>query len=212
MNHSITRINYNRMSNWYDLFTGSEKRFTEIGLKTLNIMPGERVLEIGFGTGQSLIALAKSTGDSGLVYGIDISEGMLRVAKKRILSAGLLSRVDIRQSDATKLPFEDAYFDAIFISFTLELFDLSEIPLILSECKRVLLDDGRLCVVALQKTESRAVRIYEWFHHRLPLLVDCRPINGQKIIASADFSPVKVITSAMWGLPVEVILARKYGK
>jgi ubiquinone/menaquinone biosynthesis C-methylase UbiE len=212
MNHSITRINYNRMSSWYDLFTGSEKRFTEIGLQALNIVPGEKVLEIGFGTGQSLIALAKSTGDSGRVYGIDISEGMLRVANKKILRAGLSSRVNLHLSDATKLPFEDAFFDAIFISFTLELFDPSEIQVVLSECKRALIENGRLCVVALKKTESRAVRIYEWFHQRLPLLVDCRPINGQKLIMSVDFLPVKVITSAMWGLPVEVILARKYGK
>jgi ubiquinone/menaquinone biosynthesis C-methylase UbiE len=212
MNHSIIRNNYNRMSGWYDLFTGSEKRFAEIGLQTLNILPGEKVLEIGFGTGQSLIKLAGSTGVSGRVDGIELSEGMLRVANRKISRAGLSSWVETRLGDALNLPFADAFYDAIFTSFTLELFDPSEIPLVLNECKRVLIADGRLCVVALQKAENRAVRIYEWFHRRMPLVVDCQPIDVQEIIETAAFTPVNIIESSMWGLPVEIILARKHGK
>jgi demethylmenaquinone methyltransferase/2-methoxy-6-polyprenyl-1,4-benzoquinol methylase len=211
MNHSTARINYNRMSRWYDWFASSEKQFTEIGLRMLNVQPGEKVLEIGFGTGQGLVALAHSVSETGKVYGIDLSDGMFQVANAKISRAGLSSRIELRLGDAANLPFEDDFFDAIFISFTLELFDTPEIPLVLGECKRVLLEDGRLGVVALEKKDSRAIKIYEWFHARMPSIVDCRPIYVRRIIEAAGFEPVEASGKAMWGLPVEMITARKHG-
>ena len=209
--HNSTRYNYDRLSRWYDWFASSEKHFTEIGLRMLKIQPGEKVLEIGFGTGQGLVALAHSAGETGKVYGIDLSEGMFRVAQARIARAGLSSRVELHLGDAANLPFEDDFFDAIFISFTLELFDTPEIPLVLGECKRVLREDGRLGVVALEKKDCRAVKIYEWFHARMPALVDCRPIHARKTIEAAGFELAEASEEAMWGLPVEIVIARKYG-
>ena len=199
------------MSRWYDWFTSSEKQFTEIGLRMLNVQPGEKVLEVGFGTGHGLVALAHSVGENGKVYGIDLSAGMFRVAKVKISRAGLSNRIELRLGDAVNLPFEDAFFDTIFISFTLELFDTPEIPLVLAECKRVLLEDGRLSVVALEKKDCRAVRIYEWFHARMPSLVDCHPIYVRRIIEAAGFEPVEAREKAMWGLPIEIITAKKHG-
>jgi ubiquinone/menaquinone biosynthesis C-methylase UbiE len=211
MNRALTINNYNRMSRWYDWFSSGEKHFTRIGLKLINVIPGEKVLEIGFGTGQSLVELAGSIGKTGKVYGIDISDGMLAVANRRITRAGLSDRVDLRLGDATTLPFEDKSFNAVFISFTLELFDTTEIPQVLAECKRILMDDGRLCVVSLEKKEIAAVRIYEWFHAHFPILVDCRPIYLSTFVEGAGFTTVEVRETAMWGLPVMVILARKNG-
>jgi ubiquinone/menaquinone biosynthesis C-methylase UbiE len=211
MNHSITRINYNRMSRWYDWFASSEKQFTELGLRMLNVQPGEKVLEIGFGTGQSLVGLAHSVGQTGKVYGIDLSEGMFQVAKGRISRTGISDRIELRLGDAVNLPYEDDFFNALFISFTLELFGTPEIPLVLGECKRVLLEDGRLGVVTLEKKDCRAVKTYEWFHARIPSLVDCRPIDVRKIIEVAGFEPVEAMQKSMWGLPVEILTARKNG-
>lgn len=209
--HNSTRYNYDRLSRWYDWFASSEKHFTEIGLRMLKIQPGEKVLEIGFGAGQGLVALAHSAGETGKVYGIDLSEGMFQIAQAKIARAGLSRRVELRLGDAARLPFVDDFFDAIFISFTLELFDTPEIPLVLGECKRVLREDGRLGVVALEKKDCRAVKIYEWFHARMPALVDCRPIHARKTIEAAGFELAEASEEAMWGLPVEIVIARKYG-
>jgi len=199
------------MSRWYDLFTGSEKHFTEAGLEILNVQPGEKVLEIGVGTGHALVALAQAIGDDGKAYGIDLSDGMLQVAHDRLQHAGLSGRADLRLGDAARLPFEDDFFDAIFISFTLELFDTPEIPTVLNECKRVLRETGRIGVVAMEKKECRAVKIYEWFHARLPTLVDCRPIHARESIKAAGFELAEASEKAMWGLPVEIVIARKHG-
>ena len=209
--HNSTRYNYDRLSRWYDWFASSEKHFTEIGLRMLKIQPGEKVLEIGFGAGQGLVALAHSAGETGKVYGIDLSEGMFQIAQAKIARAGLSRRVELRLGDAARLPFVDDFFDAIFISFTLELFDTPEIPLVLGECKRVLREDGRLGVVALEKKDCRAVKIYEWFHARMPALVDCRPIHARKTIEAAGFELAEASEEAMWGLPVEIVIARKHG-
>jgi ubiquinone/menaquinone biosynthesis C-methylase UbiE len=212
MNHNAIRNNYNHMSRFYDIFAGSEKPFRETGLRMLNIQPGEIVLEIGFGTGQSLITLAHSTGKTGKVYGIDLSERMYQVATERISRSGLSSQVELHLGDAIALRYKNNLFNAIYIGFTLELFDMKEVPLVLGECKRVLCDNGRLGVVALERTGSRAVKIYEFFHNRFPSVVDCCPIYARRYLEIAGFESVERSEKAMWGLPVEIIIARKYGQ
>jgi ubiquinone/menaquinone biosynthesis C-methylase UbiE len=212
MTHTAVRNNYNSMSRYYDLFARSEKRFTDIGLHMLNIQPGEKVLEIGFGTGQSLVNMAYSIKDTGRVYGIDLSDGMVRVANERIARSGLSCRIDLYLGDANTLPFKVNSFDAIFISFTLELFSTSEITNVLAECKRVLQNNGRLGVVALKKKDCQAVRIYEWFHSLIPSVVDCCPIEVYMQTEAAGLEPIAGTYKFMWGLPVEIMIARKSGQ
>jgi len=205
------RANYNRMSRWYDWISGgAEKKYRDIGLQKLGANPGEQILEIGFGTGHCLVALARSVGDTGKVFGIDISEGMMEVARVRLRDAVLSYRVELHQGDATTLPFDPVAFDAIFVSFTLELFDTPEIPVMLRECLRVLRTGGRICVVALSKEhESWTTRMYEWFHEKFPKIIDCRPIFVQQALSDSGFEAVDVNLTSMWGLPVEIALAWK---
>ena len=202
------RQNYDKMSRWYDLFTSSEKKFTDAGLPMLNVQSGESVLAIGFGTGYALLALAKAANPA-LVHGIDLSPEMRIVAEKRLARAGLSERALLQTGDASELPYEKNFFDAIFISFTLELFDTPEIPRVLNECRRVLKEGGRLGVVALEKQDSRAVRIYEWFHQKMPSFVDCRPIYASASLEEAGFSVAKRKLLKMWGLPVSILVAIK---
>ena len=75
---SISRVNrpkdaarqsYNKLSRWYDLIASSEKKYRDWGLQKLAAQPGEKILEIGFGTGQCLEALAGAVGARGRVSG-----------------------------------------------------------------------------------------------------------------------------------------------
>jgi ubiquinone/menaquinone biosynthesis C-methylase UbiE len=204
------RVSYDRMSKWYDLLAGSsERKFTQVGLQKLNVKAGEKVLEIGFGTGHSLLALARRVGTRGKVYGVDLSEGMFQVASNRLGKNGMSSRAELQCGDATQLSFPEGFFDAVFMSFVLELFDTPELPLVMHECQRVLNETGRIGIVVLSKKELTAVRLYEWFHMRFPAYVDCRPIFARRIMEEAGFQVTDATEMRMWGLPIDIIIANK---
>ena len=180
-------------------------------MKNLAVKEGENVLEIGFGTGDALINLSQSVGDSGKVYGIDISEGMLEVTKSKLEKEGLLERTRLVLGDAFKLPFDDEFFDVLFMSFTLELFDTPEIPELLAECKRVLKIGGRIGVVAISEKDVDNVmtKLYKWVHMKFPSYVDCRPIYTKQELEKSGFTIMRLDDFSMWELPVDVVVAKK---
>jgi len=203
---------YNRLSSFYDLLSGgSEAAFIQLGLDMLEVKSGETVLEIGSGTGKVLLKLASRVGSSGCVVGIDLSSGMLHRAQARIEHTGASRVVKLVEGDGCYLPSPRGSFSAVYTSFTLELFDTPEIPLVLAEIWRVLNSGGRLGVVCMLKTDhpSRMVRLYEWLHGTFPSLADCRPIDVRPMIESAGFRIESIRERSMWGLPVELVVAKK---
>lgn len=205
------KASYDKLSHWYDALVGwSEKEAREIGLQTLAPAEGETILEIGFGTGHCIETLAQSVGTSGKAHGIDLSEGMLEITRERLDRAGLSDRVELKCGDATHLPYESHALDAVFTSFTLELFDTPEIPIVLQECHRVLRTGGRICVASLSKEQQTwASRFYEWLHTTIPNYADCRPIFVRRALQDAGFHIVDVTHMAKWGFLVEIALAKK---
>ena len=186
-----TRAFYDKISGVYDLLAEhSEGPVRQAGLDKLALAPGERVLEIGYGTGHCLVQLAEAVGPEGKVFGIDLSEGMRARARERVEKEHLIDRVELSCGDATRLPYPDGSMDAVFMSFTLELFDTPEIPQVLAECKRVLRAGGRIGVVAITKEgkEGFAVEAYEWTHQHFPNLLDCRPIFVRRALEDAGFA------------------------
>jgi len=203
---------YNRISGFYDCIAGSfEQRYAFHTLKLLELQAGEKVVEIGFGTGNILKKLAQLIGDEGKAYGIDISPGMLEVTRKKLIKAKLMDRVELRCGDATNLPFDDSFFDAAFMSFTLELFDTWEIPKVLEEIKRTLKTGGRVGIVSLSKSygESMLLRLYEWTHRQWPRYLDCRPIYVEDSLKEADYNIVSSEKASLAGLPLEIIVATR---
>jgi demethylmenaquinone methyltransferase/2-methoxy-6-polyprenyl-1,4-benzoquinol methylase len=210
---NIAQDNYDRLSRWYDLLSGSSEQPVRLrGLHVLDSQPGERILEIGCGTGAALPLLAPSTNPSGTALGCDISLGMLAAARSK-LKTFALPNVFLLQGDACCLPFAHAALDAIFMSFTLELFPEMEIPVVLQECKRVLRPGGRMGVVALLHRERPGMieQIYVRVHRQWPRLIDCRPIPIAAIMQSAALEISHLSEMSMWGLPVGIVLAYKTG-
>jgi len=202
------RRSYNFLSRWYDLFTSSEKRITKLGIQLLDLQPNESILEIGCGTGHELVEFAKKIKE-GNIIAVDISEEMIKVARKRFQIKVQKRSVELCQGDGVFLPFADQRFDAAFLSFTLELFDAPEIIQVLNECRRILKSEGRIGIVSLAKQEGGAVKIYEWFHRLMPNTIDCRPIYLQPALIETGFQIKETAIKMMWGLPVEIVTAKK---
>ena len=207
---SAAQASYDKMSRWYDTLASSEAKFRDVGLAKLNAQSGEKILELGFGTGHGLVALGQAVGEMGKVYGVDLSPKMCAIAQERVAQAGLSARVTLVCGDAAQLDFADNLFDAVFMSFILELFDTPEIPVVMAEVGRVLRDNGRCALVTLAKEiPSTMVRLYEWGHDKFPNFFDCRPIFIQPILQAAGFTLVDSTRMAMWGLPVDITVAHK---
>lgn len=194
---------YNRISRIYDWLTASEEPLIRKGIEKLSPRPGERILEIGCGTGTGLVRMERAVsnlGDTtGSIVGLDLSHQMLIESQKK-------SQTDLLQGDATKLPVRSEIFDGVFCSFTLELFPEEEIPIVLGEIRRVLKSQGRLVVIALAKPpENMAVRLYEFAHKVFPVAIDCRPIPLKHILETNGFQIEAEMQFMNWGLPVELV-------
>jgi len=202
---------YDDLSEFYDNLVGSsERRIANKALDRLNVRGGESVLEIGFGTGRCLQRISKSVGQRGRSYGIDISFGMSDMARRRLKEAGLMERTDLCGGDGASLPYGEGVFDAVFMSFTLELFDTPEIPRVLREIERVLKKGGRLGIVSMSRENGGVMmRLYEWAHGKWPKYVDCRPIYLEEAIMNAGYSIEEKERARIFRLPIEIVIAIK---
>ncbi|QDT66298.1 class I SAM-dependent methyltransferase [Calycomorphotria hydatis] len=207
------RAFYNRLSASYDALADHDEHVArDEAVKFLDAQPGEKILEIGYGTGHALADLAKLVGDSGKVIGIDISDGMRDVAQARLEKEGVANRVELLVDDARKLSFEDDSFDAVIMTFTLELFEEADIAGVLAECRRILKPNGRLAVAGMNitpdgKHESMLTHLYKWLHRHFPHYIDCRPIDAVKFVEDAGFNITQKHEMEIWTLPVVSLVA-----
>src|SRR5260370_42369414 len=109
---------------WVGLAGLVEKRVQKVNdllLRRSAVAPGEKVLEVGCGTGAATVPLAEVVGDTGEVVGIDISEPMLAAARERISHSGL-SNITLLRADAQVHAFEPNRFDLITWRFGVMFF------------------------------------------------------------------------------------------
>lgn len=210
--HESNRHFYDRIANAYDLLSDSNERAARVaGVQALALKPGESVLELGFGTGNEILDLAGLVGPGGKVAGIDVSSGMLAVANRKLADARPATPIDLRVGDARALPFPDAAFDAVYTSFTLELFPEADIPVVLAGARRVLKPGGRIGVVSMATVRSghhtsALEHVYVWMHRHFPHIVDCRPIDTEGVVAAAGFRVAAVQDLTIWTMPVRVVV------
>jgi len=121
-----------------EIFTDTEMEFL-LG----KVTAGERVLDMGCGTGRFTVPLAQRGAQ---VTGLDLSEAMLAVASSKLDERGL--RADMRQGDMACLPFSDGSFDTVTSMLALMHIPLKDRPAVFCEVSRVLKPGGRmlLCV------------------------------------------------------------------
>jgi len=126
---------------------GGERAFRESILDNARVSAGERVLDVGCGTGTLGLAAKRRVGAKGQVHGIDPSKEMIARARAKANRKSVAIVFDI--ASAQKLPFPDASFDVVLSS--LMLHHLPDREQAVAEMRRVLTPSGRLMVVELVK-------------------------------------------------------------
>lgn len=118
---------------------GSDVKWRKKVIKMVAKNRPKTILDIATGTGDLAIQFAEKTSAEKIV-GLDLSEGMLSVARKKVSGKNISEKIEFVQADSEALPFDDNTFDAITVSFGIRNFENLEKGL--SEIYRVLKKGG----------------------------------------------------------------------
>lgn len=149
----------------------------------LHLRSGQRVLEVGAGTGRTSAFIAERLQGEGHIYVHDISRGILRKAQERLADEDVKTSFVI--SNGVYLPFPSDYFDAVFHFGGLNMF--SDIRRGLSEMARVVRPGGRVVVGDesippwLRSTEISRVLINSSSHFACPLPIQDIPVEARDV-------------------------------
>ena len=155
MQEATTKGIYDFHSVFYDATFGRlVKRRIASAISHMNIRDEDTILDLGIGTGVSLNFYP----NRGRIYGIDLSSGMLREARKKVRERGL-DHVTVFQGDALRLPFADNTFDHVFISHVISV--VSDPFKLVREAQRVARPEARIVIVNHFQSTNRFIALFE---------------------------------------------------
>lgn len=196
---------WDRLSSHYDRQLWLERAAVRRALRLVAPQAGERVLDVGTGTGEVLRQLARHPRYREVI-GIDSSAGML--ARVPDLPAGF----SVRVADVRGLPFPDDHFDVVTASYVLHVLRDADLPAVVAELRRVLRPGGRLVTVTPAAPTRGPLRIIAIALDRLARraprrFVGLRALDPRCALERSGFE----IATALWslrGYPSICVLAR----
>ena len=136
----MTHDPYRRLAKFYDACTEPfNAGLRHMGLKLARPRLGQRVLEVGCGTGTNLLHYQQAGSE---VFGIDLSPRMLAQAHRK-----LGSRARLHQGDVARLPYPDVVFDLAVAMLTLHEMPRSKRSAVMEEMARVIKAEGQLLLI-----------------------------------------------------------------
>lgn len=164
---------FDNISHKYDflnhfLSLGIDIQWRKKVLKMVQKAKPKTILDIATGTGDLAILLSKAQPDK--IIGLDLSNGMLEVGRKKVAEKKLTSLIEMVQGDSENLPFEDNLFDVITVSFGVRNFE--NLNKGLSEIYRVLKPGGTFIVLEFsQPTQFPMKQLFGFYSkYILPLI------------------------------------------
>jgi ubiquinone/menaquinone biosynthesis C-methylase UbiE len=184
------------------LFVAPFLNLTNIGLirasiELLEPEPDDRVLDIGFGGGYSLLALAEKL-PIGRVVGVDHSRDMVDAAASLIRARKLQARIRVRRGNVVKLPFAASTFDRVLTVNT--IYYWPDLRAALGEIGRVLKPGGRLAV-AFRSPESLRLVTLAWDNFRR---YETREVA--EAMQKTGFRVSRVVHSNLWRIPDDLVV------
>ncbi len=116
----------------------------------------DRVLDVGCGIGNILIALAERTDFALPIVGVDVSPALIELGQREVHNAGLDGRINLQVAPATSLPFDEGSFDVVLTSHVIKHLDDDALPRAFREVARVLRPGGRFLLWEFKKSPLSA--------------------------------------------------------
>jgi len=164
---------FDNISSRYDLLNhllslNIDKIWRRKAINKLKLYKPGNVLDVATGTGDFALAATKIKNVK--VTGVDISEGMLKVARKKINRLGFSQIIKLQKADSENLPFNDNDFDGVIVAFGVRNFESLEKGL--AEIIRVLKPGGVFIVLEFSKPKKTPFKqlYYFYFKKILPLI------------------------------------------
>lgn len=146
-----------RWARFYDIMLGlltrgQEHKFRQATLTLANIQAGEKVLDVGCGTGSLAILAKQKSGREAEIYGTDAAPEMIERARQKAHIANV--DVDFRTGLAEEIQFPDETFDIVMNSLMMHHLPYQLREKSLKEIYRVLKTDGRLLIVDFEPPKN----------------------------------------------------------
>ncbi|MCK4856717.1 MAG: bifunctional demethylmenaquinone methyltransferase/2-methoxy-6-polyprenyl-1,4-benzoquinol methylase UbiE [candidate division Zixibacteria bacterium] len=152
---------FDRIARRYDLLNhllsfGFDFYWRRRAVKNLDKAGVGLVIDLACGTGDLSLAAARTGDCNGLIVGIDMAGGMLKLAGRKISARNLNKQVKLLHANAMALPLQDNCADAVMIAFGIR--NMPDTVACLSEICRVLKPSGRAIVLEFSLPENRLIR------------------------------------------------------
>lgn len=180
---------YDRLNRVISL--GRDRRWRAVAVEMSRVRPGDKVADVGCGTGDFSLDFARAVGERGRVVGLDVSPGMLKVADAKRTTANV-PWLTLHRANACATGLPDAWGDVVSMGWVLR--NVGDRGVVYEEILRVLRPGGRFVCIDMSRPRNPVSRAGNWTYRHLVMPVLARLSGGDRsayryLASSTDHFP-----------------------